>query len=81
MDTPQIFTSALPEVPQVSLFANKQQAKHPVLCDKCNITVHSLYMCKWSAKVEQEELTQTKQKHEVSIWHSQQTNKFTDTWK
>lgn len=44
MDTPQIFTSALPEVPQVSLFAKEQQAKHPVLCDKCNVTVHSLYV-------------------------------------
>jgi len=46
MDTPQIVTSALPEVPEVSLFAKKQQAKHPGLCDKCNITVHSLNVCK-----------------------------------
>jgi hypothetical protein len=33
MDTPQIFTSALPEVPQVSLFAKEQHAKHPAIFD------------------------------------------------
>jgi hypothetical protein len=44
MDTPQVFTSAVPEVTQVSLFAKEQQAKHPAHCDKCNITVYSLYV-------------------------------------
>jgi len=62
MDTPQIFTSAVPEVTQVSLFAKEQQAKHPAHCDKCNIIVHSLYVwvkCKSSTRRANTDKTKT----------------------